>query len=159
MNRRDFLRNLALISAGPLVMPDFQMDALISTFEKNCPVAKNLIAIDDVCIMGLAKSSRPVLAIFSRDTVPILNLGLNLFGGIYRWVAPAQSPFLFSSLDNLKFRIGEHPHGWQVPEHEYQLAVYGYNEEMVRQLYEWDWTGKFKPAVQVHFPNQEGGGV
>lgn len=83
-NRRDFIQWLALIAAGAMARPE-QISAFERYYEANTPqVETGLISIDEIYIGGLAQASTPVVFM---TTPHRLNLALNLFGGICRWVA------------------------------------------------------------------------
>lgn len=89
MNRRDFLRNIALVAIGHAALPQ-QIEALTNIFDINAPkLSAGLIAIDEIYIGGMAEKSAPTIFEFikSSNKSPILNLSMNLFGGVVRWVA------------------------------------------------------------------------
>src|SRR4030095_7014978 len=88
MNRRDFIKHLALLAAGAAALPD-QILAFEKSIELNAidKIDKGLIFIDDIILSGMSGHSFPLYASIFTNDKPDLNFGLNLFGGIFRWVA------------------------------------------------------------------------
>ncbi len=65
-----------------------QVDALERYYIANAPKTQApLICIDEISISGLAKRSMPVGIAAMRNESMLLNLGINAFGGMMRWVA------------------------------------------------------------------------
>lgn len=86
-SRRDFIRNIALVAIGTAALPE-QINALEAIFEVNTPkLPSGLIAIDEIYLGGFASRSSPTMFEFLKENNSILNLGMNLFGGVVRWVA------------------------------------------------------------------------
>jgi hypothetical protein len=91
MDRREFVRFLALTAAGAAALPE-QIGAFERYYDLNAAKADNgLVAVDEVFISGLApRSLRLKIDIMHLDEIK-LPLGLNAFGGIVRWAsAPDQ---------------------------------------------------------------------
>ncbi len=87
MNRREFVKFLALIGAGTAALPE-QVSAFETFYEANTPqVANGIISIDEVLIGGVATGSTPVSVQVFDGKKSVLNFGMNLFGGMFRWAA------------------------------------------------------------------------
>jgi hypothetical protein len=84
MDRHEFVRWLAVIAAGAAALPE-QIAAFERYYEVNTPqVAEGLVSIDEIFISGMATKSTPCLIEIAD---PKMKFGVNLFGGILRWVA------------------------------------------------------------------------
>ncbi len=90
MDRRDFVKSLALLAAGAAALPQ-QIAVFERYYEVNTPkTAAPLIAFDEVSVSGMAtRSVRTFINFFDGDQLLALPVGLNAFGGIYFWRAPA----------------------------------------------------------------------
>jgi hypothetical protein len=104
MNRRDFIRHLAILAAGMSAMPA-QVDAFEQMFELNAPrdtVGRGLLAVRHIIIGGMAKKSTPVTARFFRGQPEIHRTvacyGLNLFGGAVQWMTAPDEPIIAESI-------------------------------------------------------------
>jgi hypothetical protein len=90
MDRREFVKFLALLAAGAAAMPQ-QVEAFTHYFETNTPLTPSgLICVDEIYIGGTASKSTVARVQVLRDEEIVLNFSLNLFGGIVRWVAAPQ---------------------------------------------------------------------
>lgn len=86
MNRRDFVKFLALISAGVAARPD-QIAAFEQYYDANTPaVERPLVAVDEIYLCGMAPRSTRLRTTFFPDA-QAMHLGLNAFGGAMRWLA------------------------------------------------------------------------
>jgi hypothetical protein len=88
-NRRDFVKWLALTAAGMAALPQ-QIEAFEKYYEANTPELVKpgaLVAVDEIMLSGMATASLPVAFKFYRMDYEALNFGVNLFGGLLRWVA------------------------------------------------------------------------
>lgn len=104
MNRREFINHIALITAGTLVHPD-QFKEYKRGLEINAIEGVNdgLIIADEVSISGMAERSTPTfMEIFTNDE-PELDLGVNLFGGVIRWISTVEHRMRITTPD--KFTI------------------------------------------------------
>ncbi len=98
MQRRDFLKFLALLATPAAVKPE-QIAAFEHYYDLNSPKEMPLIALDEIFVSGLAaKSTRVKIDIF-RGTDLILPFGLNAFGGITRWVATPDQKIIATPSD------------------------------------------------------------
>ncbi len=88
MDRRQFVKSLALLAAGAAALPE-QIDVFERYYEANTPkTALPLLAVDEVSISGMAtRSTRVAVDFFAGDELK-LRAGLNAFGGIYFWRSP-----------------------------------------------------------------------
>jgi len=88
MNRRDFVKYMALIAAGTAAQSE-QIAAYLTYYEANIPqTTLPLAAIDEIFIGGKASHSvRATFQLLIQDEGPTLSFSLNLYGGIVRWVA------------------------------------------------------------------------
>lgn len=86
MNRRDFIKFIALTAAGTSALPQ-QVAALERYYEVNSPQVEGLISVDEVIISGMADRSMILQCDFFSNNNNVLNFGLNAFGAILRWVA------------------------------------------------------------------------
>jgi hypothetical protein len=85
MDRREFVKFLALLAAGAAAKPE-QIAAFERYYDINSPsFLTGLVAVDEVMLHGLATSSL-VLKMDIMTPEP-LNLAINAYGGIVRWVA------------------------------------------------------------------------
>ncbi len=90
MDRREFVRFIALMAAGTAAMPE-QVEAFTHYFETNTPLTPSgLVCVDEIYIGGTATKSTVAKVQLLCDDEPVLNLALNLFGGVVRWVAAPQ---------------------------------------------------------------------
>jgi hypothetical protein len=87
MNRRNFIRGMALLAAGAAALPE-QIDFFERYYTANAPASELLGAMDEVWMSGTALVSMPVtLRIFRVGTDENLyTWGINLLGGVLRWV-------------------------------------------------------------------------
>lgn len=85
MNRREFIKHIALMAAGASALPE-QLQAFEAYFLRNTPLlGEPFICFDELTVAGLAEKSAPVrIAIFDGDN-NVLSGGLNAFGGAYYW--------------------------------------------------------------------------
>ncbi len=98
MQRRDFLRFLALLATPAAVMPE-QIAAFEYYYDRNSPKEMPLIAVDEISVSGLAANSpRVKIDIFWGGDLK-LALGLNAFGGIIRWVATPEQKIIAAPND------------------------------------------------------------
>jgi hypothetical protein len=96
MNRREFVKFIALIAAGASALPQ-QIEAFERYYEANTPQDDNeLVAIDEIFISGLATKSRPVQ--FDLPAA-MMCMGINLFGGIIRWGAMPDQKIILPRLN------------------------------------------------------------
>jgi len=87
MNRRDFVKFLALTGAGVGALPA-QVEALERYYEANTPmVDEPLVAVDEIYLSGLASRSMRISAKFFHDSEHPQHYGFNAFGGIFLWRA------------------------------------------------------------------------
>lgn len=89
MNRREFVAFLASIGAGLAAQPT-QVASFEKYYEANTPWFSGntgLIAIDEIYIGGMASKSTRLNYQLYRTGECVLNLAVNAFGGIIRWVA------------------------------------------------------------------------
>lgn len=89
MNRRDFVKYLALVGAGLSAQPS-QIAAFERYYEVNTPqTVDELVAVDEVFVSGIATCSTPIaMELFPSALSGGMNMALNAFGGIVRWMAP-----------------------------------------------------------------------
>jgi hypothetical protein len=108
MERREFIRHLALLAAGVAALPE-QILAFERLYTVNAPpahVTKGLIAVKDVYLGGLAERSTPVIAdFFTTKGQPNIRLALNLFGGVVRWVGAPDCPLRVASFEEFHWEI------------------------------------------------------
>jgi hypothetical protein len=104
MDRREFVRYLALTAAGLSALPE-QVAAFERYYNLNTSnVERGLVAVDEILISGLAGMSiRFKIDIIHLDEIKV-PLGLNAFGGIVRWVAPPDMKIVVPGRE-LKWRI------------------------------------------------------
>jgi hypothetical protein len=97
MNRRDFIKLIAVMSAGTAALPQ-QIAAFETFYLKNSPLlGEPFICLDEVSISGLATDSAPVrIDIFDGDE-NVLPCGLNAFGGVYFWRAGPEHKIVMPS--------------------------------------------------------------
>jgi hypothetical protein len=113
MNRREFVKYLAGLSAGVAALPA-QLEAFEHYFEINTPNAiDGLIGVDEIWVSGIARVSWPLEIRILHSQAPLI-LGLNAFGGIMRWSAlPEQKLMATTDLEwkikNLGPNHGEFP--------------------------------------------------
>ena len=89
MNRRDFVKFLALTGAGVGALPA-QVEAFERYYEANTPmVDEPLVAVDEIYLSGLASRSMRISAKFFHDSEYPRHYGFNAFGGIFLWRAQA----------------------------------------------------------------------
>jgi hypothetical protein len=89
MDRRSFVKFVAALAAGVSALPA-QLEAYEKYYEINTPqTSRRLLMVDEVWLSGLATHSIPCRLNIYRDEECVLPLGLNLFGGVVRWVAAA----------------------------------------------------------------------
>jgi hypothetical protein len=87
MDRRDFVKFIALLAAGAAARPE-QIAAFERYYDINTPAAGNgFVAVDEVILGGMATTSMPVLFTLLRDDERVMRFGYNAFGGIVRWAA------------------------------------------------------------------------
>ena len=104
MNRREFIRHLALIAAGSTAISQ-QIDALERFYEANAPAgASTLIALDDICIGGVAPVSTPLIFDLLRGDRMVLRFPWNAFGGMVRW-SPMPDQRLIAAPGELRWEI------------------------------------------------------
>lgn len=98
MNRRDFVKSLALLAAGASALPA-QIAVFEQYYEANTPkISGPLIAMDEIIISGMAgRSARVHVQVFGNGELR-LNLGLNAFGGVLFWRAAPDSKIVTSQL-------------------------------------------------------------
>lgn len=106
MNRRDFIKHLALLTAATATLPEIVLE-----YEKSITInaIKNvdtgLIFVDEINICGMAGYSSPMAAKFITNGMDDLDIGLNLFGGIYRWVAMPGHALRLTTMKDLKMQF------------------------------------------------------
>jgi hypothetical protein len=89
MNRRDFVKFLALTGAGVGALPA-QVEAFERYYEANTPmVDEPLVAVDEIYLSGLASRSMRISAKFFHDSEHPRHYGFNAFGGMFLWHAQA----------------------------------------------------------------------
>lgn len=87
MNRRDFIKFVALTAAGTSALPQ-QLAALERYYEINSPQVEGLISVDEVIISGMADHPSIILQCdFFSNNNNVLNFGLNACGAVLRWIA------------------------------------------------------------------------
>lgn len=87
MNRRDFVKFLALVGAGAAALPE-QVAAFERYYEVNTPlVDSGLVSVDEVFLTGMAQKSLPMMFTVTYLDEVKLALGINAFGGLCRWCA------------------------------------------------------------------------
>jgi hypothetical protein len=90
MDRRDFIKHLALLAAGAAALPE-QVLAFERHYTLNAMGATGLAAVDRFMICGLATSQRAVefniMLGNSTYSRPCMSMGINLFGGVLSWAA------------------------------------------------------------------------
>ncbi len=98
MNRRDFVKSLALLAAGAAALPE-QIAAFERYYEVNTPkTALPLLAFDELSISGMAtRSVRVFVKFFDGDQV-VLPAALNAFGGQYFWRGAPDNKIVTSKL-------------------------------------------------------------
>lgn len=99
VDRRKFIKHLALIAAGSAALPA-QIQAFEKYYEENTPrVFDDLIAVDEIMISGLGGSSLPVDFVVYEGAEMQLSFAINLFGGILRWVAAPDQKIILDPID------------------------------------------------------------
>lgn len=95
MDRRDFVKFIALMAAGVAAAPE-QIAAYEHYYDVNAPrlAPKGLIAVDEIWISGLASCSTAARLELVREPRCVLHFGLNLYGGVVRWAAMADQKIL-----------------------------------------------------------------
>src|SRR5712671_119771 len=108
MNRRDFVKGLACLTAGASALPA-QLAVFEHYYEVNTPkTLLPLAAVDEIYIAGMADHSVPAwIEVFKHGEEQALNLGLNLFGGVVRWVAAPDQKII---TPQLRWRITSPPY-------------------------------------------------
>ena len=87
MNRREFVRFMALMSAGAAALPE-QLSAFERYYDINTPqIGEQFAGVDEVFLCGCASRSVVVRASFYKEDELIMPLAFNAFGGVLRWVA------------------------------------------------------------------------
>lgn len=87
MNRRDFVKFLALVGAGAAALPE-QIAAFERYYEVNTPlVDSGLVSVGEVFLAGMAQKSLPMMFNVTYLGEVKLALGINAFGGLCRWIA------------------------------------------------------------------------
>lgn len=113
MDRREFVKFLALTAAGAAALPE-QVLAFERYYTANTPSVAPFIAFDEVSAAGLRlSSSLPVRMIFSKGPDMVLNAAFNAFGGIYFWRAAPDSKIVASVSVPLTWEITVWRKGWQ----------------------------------------------
>lgn len=106
MNRREFIHTMACITIGYAALPE-QIKALEKLYSINAPkVETGLIQIDDIWISGVADWSCPITLKISYQ-LDNINLTLNAFGGIARWVGTPEGRIICEE-NKLKWEVIEH---------------------------------------------------
>jgi len=99
MDRRAFVKFIALLAAGAAARPE-QVAAFENYYEVNTPkIATGLVSVDEICIGGVATHSIPAQLEILRAGVPYLKLGVNLFGGVVRWLAAPDQKIMVSACE------------------------------------------------------------
>jgi hypothetical protein len=94
MDRREFVKFIALMSAGAAALPE-QVSAFERYYDINTPrVGKQFAGVDEIMLCGTATRSVVVKANFHKEDELILPLSFNAFGGIMRWVAAPQQTIM-----------------------------------------------------------------
>jgi len=87
MDRREFVKFIALIAAGAAAGPP-QIAAFTQYYEVNTPkILRVPAAVDEVWISGVDTRSSRVGFYFYRGEERVQQFWLNCFGGVIRWVA------------------------------------------------------------------------
>lgn len=86
MERRNFVKFLALLAAGAAAKPE-QIFAFEQYYEANTPFGEGLVAVDEINVAGLSWTATPVLCDFLVKDKIRLPLAFNGFGGIMHWKA------------------------------------------------------------------------
>lgn len=100
MNRRDFVKFLALMCAGAAARPE-QIEAFERYYEVNSPhTLDGLVAVDEVYLSGMAGTATPLrMGFFPNAEAGRLCLGMNAFGGIVRWAATPDQKIIIRERD------------------------------------------------------------
>ncbi len=102
MDRREFVKFLALLAAGATAAPE-QIEAFRHYYNMNTPnTAAPLVAVDEVFISGMADRALPVTFDILLRGPPEqikLALGLNAFGGCVRWCAMGDQKIVAADTD------------------------------------------------------------
>ena len=99
MNRRDFVRFVALTAATAAALPQ-QVEALTRYYERNTPLTfAPLVAVDEVMFSGLAQYSTVATIWFFRRDDFLMDLSINAFGGVLRWHAFADQKIVLPPAD------------------------------------------------------------
>jgi hypothetical protein len=91
MDRRDFIRGIAVLCAGAAALPE-QIDFFEKYYTANAPAGELTAAVDELLLSGTATKSMPVHFRLYRPgsdelSRALINVGCNLFGGMMRWAA------------------------------------------------------------------------
>lgn len=103
MNRRDFVRFLAL-TAGSSLLPE-QLKEVERYYEVNTPQGNELIAIDQINLAGMASTATPMSFVLSDANEKKFVGGLNLFGGVFLWQSSITGKIVGKS-SSLRCKIG-----------------------------------------------------
>ena len=104
MDRREFVKFIALLAAGAAAAPE-QVEAYTHYFETNTPlVPSGLVCVDEIIIGGTANKSTVAHVQLFHDEEPVLNFAVNLFGGWVRWLAAPQQ-MIMAVAGDLKLEI------------------------------------------------------
>jgi hypothetical protein len=96
MDKREFIKSLALLAAGISALPA-QVEAFERYYTANTPTsapAGQLIAIDQIVVSGMATRSMPAFCKFYTSDQCVLPFGVNLFGGMVLWKAGADQKII-----------------------------------------------------------------
>lgn len=109
ITRREFCRNLGLLAAGAAALPE-QIEAFSHVYDVNLPKdvpLSDVIMITDIMVGGTATASSPTSFTIKDKEEVLLNFGMNLFGGAFRWCAfPGQE--ILVSKKNLVWKAQGH---------------------------------------------------
>lgn len=98
MDRRSFIKGLALLAAGAAARPE-RVAAFEHFYTVNAPVGSApLIAVDEIMLSGNATLPVPVVIDFFRENGDVAHSwGLNTYGGFLRWAAMPDGKILTPS--------------------------------------------------------------
>lgn len=86
MDRREFVKMLALLAAGTAALPS-QIGAFEQYYNANTPSVGPFLAIDEISFAGLSQTNSPLKVEILQGNNLLLACGLNTFGGVFLWRA------------------------------------------------------------------------
>jgi hypothetical protein len=93
LTRDQFIRRAVSLSALGLSHIE-QFEEYRRHFDGLTPHADGLVMVQEIYIGGTAEKSTPAVCRFLRGDDELIRLSVNLFGGVIRWVARADSPLV-----------------------------------------------------------------